>query len=454
MHIDGRVLLLSMLVACAGGPVKDEGTDPPSDGDADTDADTDTDADSDADTDTDLPDADGDGSPDDLDCAPTDPTVFPGAPDICGDDRVTDCDRTADEYLVTMDGTFTRGGPEALAAVLSVATPDAEIVVCPGHYRGAHIAQVPVTLRSLSGPTVTTIDGDGARALAVQGGSTVEGFVITGGNAAGRGGGLLVATTGPVTVRNTLIRGNRAGTDGGGLATASGVSLVLEDVRIEENVATSGGGVYAQNTLLDLGDTLITRNTAIQGGGMAVDRVTVIGGIIDDNTANSPGYAFGGGMSLSSDNTLTGTTVSNNHSTQGGGIVFWTGLHTLTDVTVEGNDSRYSGGGMLLGSAGTNGAEVHLEGSSVVRGNVGDTGGGVDMWGFTTLIGGTVQANTGRFQSGGIQALGSTVRGVHVLDNVAQQRQGGGMWASGSAVLEELEVRGNESQSGGGIHVG
>ena len=45
----------------------------------------------DTDTDT-LPDADGDGAPDAADCAPDDPTVYPGAPARCGDGLVNDCD--------------------------------------------------------------------------------------------------------------------------------------------------------------------------------------------------------------------------------------------------------------------------------------------------------------------------------------------------------------------------
>lgn len=37
-------------------------------------------------------DRDGDGAPDEADCQPDDPTVYPGAPVTCGDDRLNDCD--------------------------------------------------------------------------------------------------------------------------------------------------------------------------------------------------------------------------------------------------------------------------------------------------------------------------------------------------------------------------
>src|SRR5690349_17834720 len=51
------------------------------------------------------PDADGDGFHAIDDCDDADPDVYPGAPDLCGDDRVTDCDRTSDDGLVNLDGT-------------------------------------------------------------------------------------------------------------------------------------------------------------------------------------------------------------------------------------------------------------------------------------------------------------------------------------------------------------
>lgn len=49
-----------------------------------------------------LSDLDGDGVPDDLDCAPGDATIFPGAEDIPADGIDQDCDG-ADEVAETGD---------------------------------------------------------------------------------------------------------------------------------------------------------------------------------------------------------------------------------------------------------------------------------------------------------------------------------------------------------------
>lgn len=41
-------------------------------------------------------DTDGDGWPDDQDCDPFDPNIYPGAPEICGDGVDNDCDGIVD----------------------------------------------------------------------------------------------------------------------------------------------------------------------------------------------------------------------------------------------------------------------------------------------------------------------------------------------------------------------
>src|SRR5688572_15301628 len=70
-------------------------------------ADPDTDTGTDTGTGVDPSDQDQDGFVAADDCDDGDADVYPGAPDVCGDDRVTDCDRTSDDGLVTVDGADT-----------------------------------------------------------------------------------------------------------------------------------------------------------------------------------------------------------------------------------------------------------------------------------------------------------------------------------------------------------
>ncbi len=99
-------MLLLLVVACADGTKPETGTDDTDtadtdtadtdSGDADT-ADTDTARADTADTDTAPVDADGDGFTSADDCDDTDPDVYPGAPEVCGDGVANDCEGD-DEY--------------------------------------------------------------------------------------------------------------------------------------------------------------------------------------------------------------------------------------------------------------------------------------------------------------------------------------------------------------------
>ncbi len=152
-------LMMVVLVGCNGSETTraDKDDAPPLDTDGDSDTDTDTDADSDSRrrrdniSDTDPPgvDADGDASSIRKDCDDGDPAVFPGAPDICGDDRTTDCDRTTDDGLATVDGVETFG---ALDEALAAADAGSTVLVCPGTWVGQFVVTRPIVLGPHGGP--------------------------------------------------------------------------------------------------------------------------------------------------------------------------------------------------------------------------------------------------------------------------------------------------------------
>ena len=91
----GAVLAILAAVGCAGDD-KDSASAPVP---APIDTDTDTGGDVAAPPGVD---ADGDGFIADADCDDTDAAVYPGAPDVCGDDRSTDCARSSDDGLITV----------------------------------------------------------------------------------------------------------------------------------------------------------------------------------------------------------------------------------------------------------------------------------------------------------------------------------------------------------------
>ena len=124
----------------------------------------------------------------------------------------------------------------------------------------------------------------------------------------------------------------------------------MTDVAISGNTATGfGGGVYSQDALTISGST-ITGNTASGGGGIATVGkydVVVENSTISGNTAENGGgiFAFGGSLSL------TQSTISGNTSSQdGGGILSVTTKYdtTIDNSTIAQNAAANSGGGIYL----------------------------------------------------------------------------------------------------------
>ena len=414
-----RAIFFLSIAACSnkGESSPDAGGDPPTDADADTDSD----ADSDADTDADQPDAvdeDGDGSSAGDDCDDADPDVYPGAPDICGDERVTDCDRTSDDGLVTVNGTDTY---DDLRDALAAATADAELVVCPGTWNGPFQAGVAVRLLAFGDATTTILDGRGQdTTLSVPAGSEVIGFTVRGGAAERSGGGIRLTTPGALRVEASVVTGNSA-RFGGGLFVTGGSVATLVDTTVVGNQATDGGGIHADpGSTVDLTDGSSVSSNSASGwaGGVMLDTATLVGGTISDNES----YLSGGGIFVYR-STIEGTVVSGNRASSGGGVAV-DGIVTVRDTTISGNRASFAGGGLAVES-GDYDVNITIVGGTITS-NDAVRGGGVFSYVNTTFDGTGITDNTaddgaGLYINGGQ----TTMIGGSLLRNVAQTGGGG-----------------------------
>lgn len=290
-------------------------------------------------------------------------------------------------------------------------------------------------LRPGSGDPLT-IDGPGATVIAVSGdkdGSgtptpgdsrialnenigpfTIRGLTLTGGFSDITGGA--ISSTAPLVLEDVRVVGNTATTDGGGVYATDALTVRRSEVR--SNAGEDGGGLYAARDLT-VTDSTLAQNTAtgLGGGATSNRRATLQQSTITGNRANS-----GGGLELSStaadlvvrDSRITGntataegggvrhshdsakytvpTTVSeisrstiadNAAGTDGGGV--WLGQQlngdrfAITDSTLSGNDAGASGFGGGLVVAFGLGGAALRMQSTTVSGNRAGTGAGVSF---------------------------------------------------------------------------
>jgi len=234
---------------------------------------------------------------------------------------------------------------------------------------------------------------------------TIEGLYITGGNAAGLGGGTLGEDVGggvyvsadAVTIRNNQVISNTADDYGGGLYLPRGVAT-LSGNTIAYNSANCGGGLFLSCSAATLSSNVVTSNTAnLRGGGLLLlhsGDAVLNGSTIIANTADE-----GGGLYLDkeSDATLTNNIVAGNQaSTAGSGLYIQASSPRLLHTTIASN-SGGDGSGFYVTNEGAVYSSValtntilanHTLGINVTVGNV-VTLNGVLWYNNTPNYGGT-----------------------------------------------------------------
>jgi fibronectin-binding autotransporter adhesin len=318
---------------------------------------------------------------------------------------------------------------------------------------------------------LATLDAQGlGRGLVISGviTATVEGLRITGGDAAGLGGGFPLGSdagggvciyTATVTISNCVVYSNTGST------AASGY----------------GGGLYLAHSAASLNGNMVISNTAStagsgRGGGLylAHSDGTLSGNTVKGNTASTARAADGGGLYFwSSTATLSGNMVQGNTASTGsigfgGGLYFSGGAATLSGNTVQGNTASNPGWGH-------GGRSYPLGGDAIQCGEIDivGAGGGLYLSGSTaTLSSNTVISNTASTVAGGVggglslYSSTATLNGNTVQGNTAST--GAGLYSGGvggglqlrrsSATLSGNTVQGNTASTasigeGGGLYI-
>jgi parallel beta-helix repeat protein len=294
------------------------------------------------------------------------------ATDFEGDPRVFEwvVDMGADEFYQFEGVLFVPGDYMTIQEALHKAVDGNTVLVAPGTYHGKiDFLGKSVTLKSLTGPDKTIIDGDQTKTVVKLTGeeadSVLQGFTITNGSYAGircidssptiigniisdnSGYGILTWDAGSVTIKGNTIFGN----------TGYGWGISCRDGTITDNTifGNSSGGIYCSYGYV----TTIDNNTISGNLGPGIrcpsGTMTVTNNIISGNLGSGIycDYYLSYGYPV-----ITGNIISDNSATTGGGIFFLSTSHAtpiITNNTIVGNSASQKGGGIysyLSGSYG------------------------------------------------------------------------------------------------------
>lgn len=300
------------------------------------------------------------------DCNDADPTVAPGALELC-DGQQNDCDDTGwfdDAGLASFqsnDGVYS-DETDTLAAGTSaspvaVTYSSGTLSICAGTwYTNLTLRYDDVTLRGIGGREQVILDGAGAdRVVRLTSPSTVahvKDLTVQHGS----GSGINANNVASLTVERVDVLDNNANS-GAGVAAVSTEHLVVRDSRILRNHAnTYGAGVYSYGSdQFEIYDTELANNTSGNQGAA----LNIVGG---DTVWSASGLTFrenvsdscGGGAVLRGTGTLQDSVFVENGGLTGGGICVTdsSAQITMDGVTFQGNTSTQRGGG-LMASAGS-----------------------------------------------------------------------------------------------------
>ena len=197
----------------------------------------------------------------------------------------------------------------------------------------------------------TVLDGNQSGSVVTfQGASvsmTLDGFLVTGGNAAsgGMGGGITIDESSP-TIRNTTVYSNQATADGGGIYISGGLATIENSAISDNNANGCCGGIHVGNNAnVTISNTVLSGNIASYGGGLGVfsgSTTTITQSTISSNNSDFE-FGQGGGLHISGLGATVDITDSvlkdNLTRDHGAAISSDGGTVNLTNVLITGNQS-------------------------------------------------------------------------------------------------------------------
>jgi len=179
-----------------------------------------------------------------------------------------------------------------IQSAITDAVDNDTIMVNPGTYiENIVFNGYMITVKSTTGPYLTTIQGNVTFQNGESSNTVLEGFKITGGNLSG----IRCNNYSNPTIKNNIIIGNNSVNEGGGIRCDESSPVIINNIIADNTATLYGGGIYCLKSSPEITNNTIVNNSAsVEGGGVycalwsdAIITNTIIWG---NDAPHSPGF--------------------------------------------------------------------------------------------------------------------------------------------------------------------
>ena len=356
------------------------------------------------------------------------------------------------------------GTYSTIQAALNACVTGDTVMVQPGTYveniNWPNVADI--RMYSAGDTSNTIIDGNAAGTVIsistslADTNTVIKGFKITNGSGNSTfvyGAGVSVSSGG-VKLKKCLLSDNLPGGNNtlytfGGALYVSGNGSLLDGVMIRNNSSNSGGYAFGGGIYVDVSTPLWMRNS-----------------VVANNLITGANYCFGGGIYSEGDLTITNSTVKFNRTSSGGynfggGINMSAGTGSLTNVsirenTVGGNANYFWGAGLYMEGGATATLTNVLVGDNAINpggfvcggGGIYTTGNGTALTGMHVTVAGNYRQNNGNINGTGLCA--ETSSSITLTNSISYNNNSGAEVSSSSSTITITysDVRGGYTGTG------
>ena len=363
-------------------------------------------------------------------------------------------------------GTYTENLTVPSLLLITIQGADSDTVIVDGGGTGRVLYVLPDADVIISGITLqngSEVQGGGVYNFATL---SMHDCKVLNNSASDSGGGIFNLNSGNLTITNCVIRGNHAtdaGSSGGGLSIF-GVAEITDSEITGNDADGNGGGILVNSgsSLTLTGSTVSYNNVFLDGGsGGGIENggtLVVSASTIGNNQATGESSS-GGGVANNGFATITDSSIIENEaSLVGGGISHSVGTLGITGCIVQGNilnGASGTGGGLYLATE-TVLEQVEISGNSVLNSGGGikaapSSGEGVGMLNVT-ISGNSASEGAGITSTGAGQT--SIVHATIYDNSITSGTGAGGLLSFNTVNIVNSIIAGNDNdQCASGIPI-